>query len=473
MSKFFTKKKVSLAVAMMAMLALLLTGTLAMGGNHNAGGTGENTGEYIANIYVTPATNPNWKNGTEITKRIYAENKSTDNIFARVQLFESLTVNSNSALDKTSVLYQGTNINKIDWTGKQFQTVAAWDGTTENIWVLDTDGWLYWIGSIAPDAETLGSIVTTMKNDGITGKFTYTVDAVLDAVAADGELDEDGDGYALWTVTTSAISDYFDGLIGSPVTPPTPAGIVINAANFPDAVFRTYVATLDTDSSGGLDQAEIDAVKSITLTAQGLTNVKGVEFFTELTLFNVFNNNLNSIDISALTKLESLVAGSNNLTSLNTDSNVKLHTLRLGGNQITSLNLSTNTALTYLECPDNQLSTLNLASLTKLDDLRVANNQLTTLNLSTNVVLRQLRCNDNQLTALSLASNPNLITIRVDGNQISTLDISMTALFNPNGLQIQNNNMTSLTLGSHQTTVGSNSDFTDVGNPSLVITRLP
>ena len=51
-------------------------------------------------------------------------------------------------------------------------------------------------------------------------------------------------------------------------------GVAINAANFPDPVFRAYVQTLDTDGDGELSQAERDAVTRIDLRNKGLTSLQ-------------------------------------------------------------------------------------------------------------------------------------------------------------------------------------------------------
>ena len=63
--------------------------------------------------------------------------------------------------------------------------------------------------------------------------------------------------------------------------------IAINETNFPDANFRTYVsANCDTDGSGTLSTSELAAVTSIDVYNKSISSLKGVEYFTSLTLLN-------------------------------------------------------------------------------------------------------------------------------------------------------------------------------------------
>ena len=123
-----------------------------------------------------------------------------------------------------------------------------------------------------------------------------------------------------------------------PANPVTFAmGIAINSTNFTDATFRSYVSTkFDTTSpkDGYLSPAEINAAKSMDPINKGIGNLKGIEYFTELTSINLCGNSLQTLDLSKNTKLTYLECILNNLTTLN---------------------LSKNTALTEIHCYQNRI----------------------------------------------------------------------------------------------------------------------
>ncbi len=127
--------------------------------------------------------------------------------------------------------------------------------------------------------------------------------------------------------------------------------IAINANNFPDETFRTYVAeNFDTDGNGVLSAEEIAVVKSIYVSSKGITTLGGIEYFTNLTTLYCNNNSITSLDLSGFTSLQSLICNNNSLTSLDLSDCTALTTLYCGSNRLTHLDVTANTALTTLNC---------------------------------------------------------------------------------------------------------------------------
>ena len=147
-------------------------------------------------------------------------------------------------------------------------------------------------------------------------------------------------------------------------------GTEINATNFPDSVFRSYINDFDTDGSGSLRAHEISAVWKIDVSNKNISSLKGIECFSELQDLNCSPNNLTALDVSK------------------------------------------NTALTKLECQYNQLTTLDVTNNTALTDLSCLSNQLTSLTLGENSVLSHLFCYNNSLTQIDIFGCPQLITGR-------------------------------------------------------------
>ena len=174
------------------------------------------------------------------------------------------------------------------------------------------------------------------------------------------------------------------------------AGVAIDNTNFPDANFRTVVKKFDTNQDSSLSDTEIAAVKKINCSNKGITNLKGIEYFTSLNILWCTDNQLTALDVSentALTKLNCCF------------------------NKLTSLDVSKNTALTILECNANRLTSLDVSKNTALTKLNCSINKLTALDVSKNMALTELYCNDNQLTSLDL-SNTNIMNDPNCGNNI-------------------------------------------------------
>lgn len=124
------------------------------------------------------------------------------------------------------------------------------------------------------------------------------------------------------------------------VTSTTPALIAINETNFPDDVFRAWVAENcdkaddNGDKDGYLDEAEIAAQEVIEINGMDIEDLKGIEYFTEATLLLCGQNKLTSLDVSKNTKLTQLSCDGNQLTSLDVSGNGNLHILDCSNNQI-------------------------------------------------------------------------------------------------------------------------------------------
>ena len=142
-------------------------------------------------------------------------------------------------------------------------------------------------------------------------------------------------------------------------------GIAIDATNFPDENFRAVVAgtDIDKDADGYLSDEEIAAVTELYVSEKNIASLKGIEFFTALTLLYCYNNQLTSLDVSKNTVLEALFCSLNHLTSLDVSKNTALTLLFCSSNQLASLDVSKNTALTELNCCNNQIKEKQMLAL--------------------------------------------------------------------------------------------------------------
>ena len=231
--------------------------------------------------------------------------------------------------------------------------------------------------------------------------------------------------------------------IGATVT----VQIAINATNFPDANFRNYLLAQSYGEDAILTDEEIAAVKEMDVNNKNIANLKGIEFFTELTHLNCSSNSLTSLNVANLTKLRELDCHQNKLKSLDVSKSTKLVYIRCEDNQLTSLDVSNNTALDWLWCTANQLTSLDVSANTALTKLTCHSNPLTSLDVSKNTALEELACGWNQLTSLDLSKNTALTYLECGNNQLTSLDLSNnTAL---DALWCFNTQLTSLDLSKN------------------------
>ena len=217
--------------------------------------------------------------------------------------------------------------------------------------------------------------------------------------------------------------------------------IPINETTFPDEIFRNWVLAQDYGQDGVLTEAEIFRVTGIGINwYNNIVDLKGIEYFTELTRLFCEGNQLTSLDVSQNTALTELRCGDNQLTSLDVSKNTALTYLDCSNNLLTSLDVSQNTALSKLWCYSNQLTSLDVSKNTALTEFQCDDNQLTSLDVSKNTALTLFYCNNNQLTSLDVSQNTALTDLRCAGNQLTSLDVS------------KNTALTSLSCGDNQLT---------------------
>ena len=198
----------------------------------------------------------------------------------------------------------------------------------------------------------------------------------------------------------------------------------------PDPNFEQALINLgyDTVLNGQVLSSNISSIDSLDLSFQNITDLTGIEDFTDLAKLVCHTNQLTSLDVSQNTYLVELFCQLNNqLTSLDLSNNTLLTKLACSANGLTSLDLSYNTALIELNCTFNALSSLDISQNTALTFLNCYGNQLTSLDVSQNTALTYLSCYNNQLSCLNIKNgnntnfnffwaqdNPNLSCIEVD-----------------------------------------------------------
>ena len=188
------------------------------------------------------------------------------------------------------------------------------------------------------------------------------------------------------------------------------------------------LVSLDVSSLKKLKQLDCSDNRSLTaLNVSGLTNLEALY---------CDNTGLTSLDVSGLENLTQLwCSQSNSLETLKFGENDKLTELRCSDCNLSSLNVSSFTALETLDCSYNKnLTSLTLGNLAALTDLSCYNCQLSTLDVSGLTNLSDLNCEENKLSELDLRNNENLTSLSC-GSQVGCDDDNKMRLYLPESLE--------------------------------------
>lgn len=184
-------------------------------------------------------------------------------------------------------------------------------------------------------------------------------DIVEEILTALGHKDEDGD----------SICDNCSG-----------AYAAIDASNFPDATFRIYVEGYDVNQDTYLSVDELEAVDTMDLNGSsladgGMSDLTGIEYFTELTHFTCsYNAGLTELDLEKNTKLQELRCDNTGLTTLDVSASDELTFLDISNTAVQNardISVSTSAELTELYMDNTNIAFENYGDAPWLGNLEI------------------------------------------------------------------------------------------------------
>lgn len=221
------------------------------------------------------------------------------------------------------------------------------------------------------------------------------------------------------------------------------ADVVLNATNFPDDNFRTYISNLTGVRVGStISDAKLASVNKISAIDKDISSMQGIEYFTKLSYLSCAQNQLTTLDLSKNTELTQLVCNSNKLTSLDVSKNTLLFFLNCNQNQLTSLDVKLNSELSTLRCSSNKLTSLDVSENAKLTALECNRNKISYLFLRNNTELKYFYCSSNKIDQLDLSNNTLLILLQCDDNCLTHLELDNTALTDRTAVDVGNQSST-------------------------------
>ncbi len=180
---------------------------------------------------------------------------------------------------------------------------------------------------------------------------------------------------------------------------------------------------IDTNNDGEIQISEAQDIQWLDVSSASITNMSGIENFTNLKYLNCKYNSLNTLNLSQLLNLEALNCFSSNISSINVTNLNNLKNLSCGSNNLSNLNLQGVNNLIKLNCSYNLLNNLDISNLLQLQELSCGHNQLVILNLAGLNNISNLSCNSNQLQNLDVSNLLNLQNIDCSNNNIINLNV--------------------------------------------------
>jgi Leucine-rich repeat (LRR) protein len=208
-----------------------------------------------------------------------------------------------------------------------------------------------------------------------------------------------------------------------------------------------FYAIYPCDASGNLS----GDLTYLALYNNQLTSID-VTALSELTYLSLSSNLLTSIDVTGLSELTYLGLSNNQITGIDLTGLSVLNSLSLNNNQLTSIDLTglSAVAIVSLTLTGNQLTSIDVTGLSVLETLHIGYNQLTSIDLTGLSVVRDLRLNNNQLTSIDLTGLSAVTILDLGYNQLTSIDLTgLSAVAN---LQLSNNLLTSF-VGTGLSTV--------------------
>lgn len=186
----------------------------------------------------------------------------------------------------------------------------------------------------------------------------------------------------------------------------------------PDDNFEQALINLGYDA-GALDNfvptANIDGVFTLDIIGESISDLTGIEDFTNLQSLLCQNNTIEMINVSTNAFLWRLLCSDNEINYLVLPNSIT--SLECDSNNLTRLDIN-HLSLTNLNAASNILSSLNLGNSPDLITLRISYNFFPFIDISNNLLLETLVVNNNDLRSLDLRYHKEIVTLSVTNNDL-------------------------------------------------------
>jgi len=136
---------------------------------------------------------------------------------------------------------------------------------------------------------------------------------------------------------------------------------------------------IDSNNDGEIEQSEALMVNAMKLWGANITDLTGIEYFTNLNDLDAADNHITAFSQNGLPNLTRLHLYLNNLSTIDFAGYTSIGELIIMNNNLTSLSLNGFTNLWDLDCSENQLASIDLTGCSHLQYVLLRNNMLTSI----------------------------------------------------------------------------------------------
>lgn len=233
--------------------------------------------------------------------------------------------------------------------------------------------------------------------------------------------------------------------------------VLLNSPVDYDVNYAVNYPLIDSNNDNEISQQEALSVVKLNLAYASISNLEGLQYFTNLKSLLSYNGFFTQFDFPSLTNLEELLfqnvsIGPCPLTLVDFSNHPNLKSLTFSST-IASLDLSSNVNLDKVSifCPN--LTSVNFSNLENLRELSYYGKS-PTIDISDCTNLLNLYCvgdtssfsspEDNKLTSIDLTGLDRLISLYLSGNKLTSLDVSSCT--NLELVDVSNNQLSEINL---------------------------
>jgi len=157
--------------------------------------------------------------------------------------------------------------------------------------------------------------------------------------------------------------------------------LMSQSVSIPDTAFFNALMGLGVDTNGDnlISYEEAGEARSLWISEKDISDLTGIEAFSNLDTLDCERNQLSTLDISKNTSLVYLNVFLNQLSTLDISKNILLEQLHCDYNSLVSLDVSENSALKVLSCSGGDLINLDVSENQLLEELNCRSNDLSNL----------------------------------------------------------------------------------------------
>ena len=139
---------------------------------------------------------------------------------------------------------------------------------------------------------------------------------------------------------------------------------------------------LDDELDGSVPTENIEDVMDLVLNEKGISDLTGIEGFTNLYNLWLNDNQLTTIDLSQNNRVKFIFLENNNISGIDVRNMPNLEKLELKGNSVSEIDVTNNQQLQFLILDGNTITSLDVSNNPELFTLEVLDNPLNCIKVS-------------------------------------------------------------------------------------------